>query len=108
MSPLAAGLIVYRLAKLIKEKEFKIFDKFEIKAESLGIGWVIAVFILIYLLGYYIGSFLFLLIFFKMNNHLNRKTLAVTGIIPLVLYFTFEKILNMSLYYGVLLKQVFL
>lgn len=69
---------------------------------TLGAG--LFLFIAIYLLGFYLGSGLMLLVWFVSFRRINMKTIGITILTPLLLYLSFEVLLDMGLPQGALFK----
>ncbi len=70
----------------------------------MTLGGGLFLFLSIYMLGFYLGSGLMLLIWFVMFKRMDLKTIGVTVLTPLLLYVSFEVVLDMGLPQGALLK----
>jgi len=69
---------------------------------TLGAG--LFLFIAIYLLGFYLGSGLMLLVWFVSFRRIDLKTIGITVLTPLLLYLSFEVLLDMGLPQGALFE----
>ena len=58
----------------------------------------------IYLLGFYLGSGVMLLVWFSIFKRINLTTLLITVLTPLLIYLPFEKLLDMGLPKGALFE----
>jgi hypothetical protein len=70
----------------------------------MTIGAGLFLFIAIYLLGFYFGSGLMLLIWFLSFRRIGPKTMGITILTPLLLYLSFEVLLDMGLPQGALFR----
>ena len=69
---------------------------------TVGAGFFL--FIAIYMLGFYLGSGLMLLIWFLSFRKIDLKTMGITILTPLLLYLSFEVLLDMGLPQGALFE----
>ena len=70
----------------------------------MTVGAGLFLFIAIYLVGFYLGSGLMLLIWFLSFRRINLKTMGITIFTPLLLYLSFEVLLDMGLPQGAFFK----
>ena len=68
----------------------------------MTVGAGLFLFIAIYLVGFYLGSGLMLLVWFVSFRRINLKTIGITILTPLLLYLSFEVLLDMGLPQGAL------
>jgi len=91
-----------------KEEEKKRIKKRETTAASKRLYKTAAIgtflFGSIYLLGFYLGSGVMLLVWFSIFKRINLTTLLITVLTPLLIYLPFEKLLNMGLPKGALFQ----
>jgi hypothetical protein len=72
----------------------------------MTVGMGLFLFVAITLLGFYLGSGFMLLVWFISIRRIDLKTLGITLLTPLILYLSFEVLLDMGLPQGALFKWI--
>jgi len=88
--------------KLNKEENIKRKNK-KLKDEKNILLWIAFLIITIWLIGFIIAIPIFLILFFSLNNIFKlHKSILISLVTSAIVYFLFDKLLNLTLYKGLL------